>query len=289
MKDLDLNIFPSVSKENWRLLAEKQLKGANPDKELQWINEAGLTVEGYYDSSDLNNLSYLKDYFTSIPSHRWKLYERIEVSNEKEANSQALKALMGGCDGIIFNVQKSIDENILLREINSEICDISFMGSISISQSKIAMTSQNCAEESEVNHSPINQIAELIEKAKDRKFVFRSAFSDFFLEIATVRALKYLLDLNRLSSIHIHTEVPIHKSKEHHWFLNTTAGLASILGGSHSINLQTAIGDSRISRNTGNLIREESGLDMYEDQCGGSYYVEVLTDKIIKEVNERLK
>ena len=60
------------------------------------------------------------------------------------------------------------------------------------------------------------------------------------------------------------------------------------MGGSHSVDFSTASGDTRISRNTGNLIREESGINTYSDQCGGSYYVETLTDKIIKKVTEKL-
>jgi methylmalonyl-CoA mutase N-terminal domain/subunit len=107
------------------------------------------------------------------------------------------------------------------------------------------------------------------------------------MEIATLRALKFLL--KKSGHIHIHTHIPKHASDEHQWFLNTTAGLASILGGSHSIDFSTAIGDPRISRNTGNLIREESGIEEYSDQCGGSYYIEVLTDRIVKKVEEKLK
>ena len=51
------------------------------------------------------------------------------------------------------------------------------------------------------------------------------------------------------------------------------------------IQLKSAHGDwrdPRITRNVGNLIREESKITEYQDQCGGAYLVEVLTDQIIK-------
>ena len=62
MKDLDLSTFPLITKQDWKQLAEKQLKGANPDEELRWKNSAEIELEGYYDSSDLTSLKYLEDF-----------------------------------------------------------------------------------------------------------------------------------------------------------------------------------------------------------------------------------
>lgn len=289
LKNLDLSIFSQLEKEDWLQLAEKQLKGANPVEHLAWKNEAGITIEGYYDRSDLTELSYLNDFFSSIKPHRWKLFEAISQSNPNQANKQALEALMGGCDGIILDHPKEKDIQDILVEIDPKICDISFIADESISygivNSGFSLTPNgNCLQSLEQNS--ILQIKEFISHLKDEAYVYRSASSDFFLEIATLRALKYLLHKNGKEYVQIHTHIPIHESDEHQWFLNTTAGLASILGGTHSVDFTTATGDSRISRNTGNLIREESCIVMYEDQCGGSYYIDSLTDKIIKQVSE---
>lgn len=288
LKNLDLEIFPRTSKEQWKQLAEKQLKGADPDVELTWKNDAEIKLEAYYDKSDTEELNYLQDFFGKIESHRWKLYERVEVTNEKEANSKALKALIGGCDGIIFNLKIDANTDSLLKDIDSNICDVSIVSSVDNSfnlEVANSITNENCIFEEEHFTSPISQLAHFIRKIENQKFIHRTAFADFFLEISAVRALRYLLD----QPVHIHTQVSKHQSKEHQWFLNTTAGLASILGGTHSIDFSTSIGDARISRNTGNLIREESGIEEYSDQCGGSYYIEVLTDRIIKGVKEKLE
>lgn len=293
MKNLDLTTFPKTDKNQWLKLAEKQLKGANPRHELAWKNDANLELEGYYDQSDLSGLKYLEDYFSTLESHRWKLYERIACHNPTLGNEKAIKALMGGCDGIILENPHSSKLNVLLKEIDHEICDINFVSDMEVEVDHKFTgfhlhPKGNCVSSIESINS-IEQLIQILGRFGNEKYVHRIAMADFFLEVATVRALRFLLEKRGQKSVHIHTMVAQHDSNEHQWFLNTTAGLASILGGSHSIDLFTATGDARISRNTGNLIREESGIASYEDQCGGSYYIEVLTDKIIKQVSEKLK
>ncbi|MEM6812768.1 MAG: methylmalonyl-CoA mutase family protein [Bacteroidota bacterium] len=148
------------------------------------------------------------------------------------------------------------------------------------------MDPTNCVYQDTSITIPSDQVRCLL-KAIDTssKWVYRKAFPDFFLEIATVRAFRFMLNIKKKrNDIRIHTSIPHHKLAENQWFLNTTSGLASILGGSDSIDIPTAIGHDRISRNIGHLIREESGIDMYEDQCGGSYLIESLTHQIIQQV-----
>ncbi len=291
MKELDLNIFPATSKSDWMQLAENQLKGADPSTELAWKNVANIELNAYYDETDISALSYLEDFFLRLDSHKWKLYEEIEGNDSHAANDQAIKALMGGCDGVIFKNPKNLEK--VLKNIDTQICDISIITdeerSVDSRFTGFELHNNGSCIASEEDRNPIEQIYQLLNTVTNETHVYRKAMADFFLEIATVRSLRYLMELNGHNNIKIHTKVPLHPSSEHQWFLNTTAGLASILGGSHSIDLSTATGDSRISRNTGNLIREESGIDEYNDQCGGSYYVEVLTDKIIKKVSEKLK
>jgi hypothetical protein len=291
LKELNLDIFPQINKDQWKKLAENQLKGGNPDDQLMWKNDAQINLEGYYDQEDLRGLEYLNDFFSKLRPFRWKLYEEVDGGDSKKANEKILNALMGGCDGVILSIENPDLLDGALKEVDRNICDISIRSNEHINPEGLSgmmiMPDGNCllVEETE---NPISQLLEVL-KGEDQNFIYRNAFSDFFLEISTVRALRFLLGEAGRGNNHIHTYIPKHQSNEHQWFLNTTAGLASILGGSHSIDFTTAIGDPRISRNTGNLIREESGIDEYTDQCGGSYYIEVLTDKIIKGVKEKLK
>lgn len=290
MKELDLAIFPSISKDDWVQLAENQLKGEDPIQKLKWQNAAGFDLAGYYDRDDLKDLEYLKDFF-SDRKHDWKLFEEIKVENPAEANNHVLKALLGGCDGVVLHLADPADLDTALEDVNTEICNVSIRSDKTVTTQGLngffEMPEGNCVADYEAVN-PVLQCTSLLTKMDGHSHVSRKAFPDFFLEIATTRALTYLLETNGHLNIHLHSRVGTHESDEHQWFLNTTSGLASILGGSHSLEMTTATGDSRITRNTGNLIREECGITTFRDQCGGSYYIEVLTHKIIQAVKQNL-
>lgn len=290
MEDLDLSIFPKVGKQRWIELAKSQLKGLDPAEKLGWTNTDATQLQAYYDASDTKELTYLKDFFQNITHHAWKLYERVKVNSESSANKDAIEALMGGCDGIIFDLASCKFSERLLEDIDTTICDISIINAGKKPTLPDGYTYRMTDSNSVFKNQGINsdQIVASINQVSNEKYLHRIANTDFFLEIATVRALRYLLDERGMGRIHIHTQIPVHNSEDHQWFLNTTAGLASILGGSHSVDFSTSSGDSRISRNIGNLIREESGITEYTDQCGGSYYVEVLTDHIIQAAKKQL-
>jgi len=289
LKNLDLTNFPKSNLSDWEDAAEKQLKKENPMKNLSWESHGLNALKPFYDISDFRGISSYISFFQNLPSHRWKLYETITVKSEKEANGKAIEALLGGCDGVIFRMESKIDPEQLMKGIDKSICDVSIMGE-SYQQGSNHMNKENTVKELQPSTSPFDQISDILQNISDKRFVYRHAFMDFFLEIASIRALRYfLLEERKLTDVKIHSQISLNKNSEYQWFFNTTAGLASILGGSHSISMPTATGDSRITRNVGNLIRDESKIEIYSDQCGGSYYVESLTAKIIDLVKAEIK
>lgn len=296
-KEINLADFPSVSKGEWKGLAKKQLKGVDPAS-LIWQVDQGISVEPYYDSSDLEGLEYLIDFFSKVAPFRWKLYEEIQVSDETNANHSALEALQGGCDGVILDIKDQINPQALLQGVLLDICDICVkdpsnrsLEDLKCTQDGFHLGENGNTYAMKVCTSRIDEIVDLLLGLGSESHITREASPDFFLEIATIRAIRFLL-FDRFGknswSIKIHSSVSAHAMVDHQWFLNSTAGLASILGGTSSISFTTAEGSSRISRNVGNLIREESGITMYEDQCGGSYYVEKLTHMIIEACKTKL-
>ncbi len=289
METLDLSSFPKPVKNDWLKTAEKQLKGEDPFVALAWESSGLSQLKPYYDSEDTQDLNHLTAFFKGLPSHRWKLYEKITVDDEKMANQKALSALAGGCDGIIFLTSKEFNEEVLIKTIDHTICEISIPTLIATEKIR-GMNASNTISQSESDLNPADQISQIVKSLDERtKWINRYALPDFFVEIATIRALRFILNTEKnKGEVRIHTSIPRHESDEHQWFLNTTASLASILGGSYSIDMPTAIGDSRITRNTGNLIRVESGIERYEDQCGGSYLVESLTHQIIQQTQNNL-
>ncbi|MEM6735560.1 MAG: methylmalonyl-CoA mutase family protein [Bacteroidota bacterium] len=286
MKPFELSTFPKSDQEKWLEIAKKQLKGDDPLQKFAW-NTCGLTnLKPYYDTYDTKDLDYLINFFQTIPSHRWRFYEKIQVTNEMEANKQALAALGGGCDGVILELEDDFNQDILFKGIDLSLYDVSLSGLNGVIKATGEVDPTNCVYQDASVTVPFDQVRSLLE-AIDMSIecVHRKAFSDFFLEIAAVRALRFMLNTEkRRNDIRIHTSIPPHKLAENQWFLNTTSGLASILGGSYSIDMPTATGHHRITRNIGNLIREESGIEVYKDPCGGSYLIESLTHQIIQHI-----
>lgn len=298
LKELNLEGFPALSKEEWKVLAENQLKGSDPST-LNWKVDHALSIEPYYDASDLDGLEYLLDFFSKSNSFNWKLYEEILVVEEKSANKKALEALQGGCDGVVFNIRHEVDQRTLLEGVLTEICDVSVrVSSKELQGDSIANVGGFNAGGNNSNAytmahftTQVEGIVQMLKSIGSESHILRVADSDFFLEIASIRALRFLLSdvlAKDPWSFQIHTTIPLHAEVDHQWFLNSTAGLASILGGTSSVSFTTAEGNSRISRNVGNLIREESGISSYSDQCGGSYFVERLTHSIIQECKSQL-
>jgi len=286
LKLLDLSSFSASKKTDWCNEAQNQLKGKDPFTDFLWSTSGLEDLKPYYDESDLEDLASQQFFFKKLPYHHWKLYECVEAKRESEANKKALQALEGGCDGIIFLNGSNVNSEELFKGIDLSICNISIDQEI---ESISGMNLGNCLKELEAS-TPVSQIAAIMDKlSSSHQWIERTIFSDFFAEIATLRALRFLLNTEKEGEdIKIHSSLKRHSSDDHQWFLNTTAGLASILGGTYSLSFETAIGDSRISRNVGNIIREESGINQYQDQCGGSYYVESLTNKIIQQVKKQL-
>lgn len=294
MEHLDLARFSPTNKQEWLQLAQQQLKGVDPIEKLQWHPHPEIGAQPYYDEGDTRELGYLTTFFLECPKHSWKLYQRVSENETDLANQKALEALAGGCDGIIFDLERSITSSELLKGIITDICDISIVnGAESLEAFGAGFDLRNPTDSLIVKQEEleIEQISQIVNEYNQQSHLVRQASTDFFFEIACLRAIRYLLyqhhDIDPWN-IHFHTFIPINNAQDQQWFLNTTGSLASILGGSNSVSFQASDGMDRISRNVGNLIREESGIVQYEDQCGGSYFVESLTHQIIETVNKKL-
>ncbi|MEM9895212.1 MAG: methylmalonyl-CoA mutase family protein [Bacteroidota bacterium] len=282
----DLSDFKHASKSDWELAAARQLKHDDPSGLLSWSNTEGIPIAPYYDRSDLVDFEHLRDSFLGGVSHEWKLFIDISSDDEKLANDKALKGLMGGANGIIFRGSTNADLSILLQSIDTDICQISFINqSLSIPSTTAfdALHTQNVSNIVFLDHELplVSQIKGAVKRAENHKYIFRKANEDFMLEIAALRALRFLLYKRGHQTVNIHTEIPKKGSEQDQLFLNTTAALAAVLGGSNSISCPAGLGGERIALNVGNIIREEVGLENWTDPLRGSYYLENLTHTLI--------
>jgi methylmalonyl-CoA mutase len=130
---------------------------------------------------------------------------------------------------------------------------------------------------------------------------------NFFMEIAKLRAARYLWaklmkgfdPRNPESSVlRTHCQTSGVSLTEHDPYNNvvrtTIEALAAVLGGTQSLHtnaLDEAMAlptpfSASIARNTQLIIQEESGVPHVVDPLGGSYYVESLTDSLVKEAEK---
>jgi len=107
--------FQKPSKEEWM-----QLLGDNAQKQIEASKNVKAPVFIHQDDA------------TSYPplagksDNQWNIVESISTSNPKKANQQALDALMGGVNEILFILRKLPDVNTLLNSIELDLIQTSF-------------------------------------------------------------------------------------------------------------------------------------------------------------------
>jgi len=315
MKNSNLNFdeFKHVGKEDWNEVATRQLKGDAPNDTLKWSSEFGVPLQVYYDADSRGDLGYLSQFFTSVSDHHWKLYEHIEVIDDRSANGRALEALNEGCEGVFFSMNQIGDLDLLTKGILFEHCDVSFIVSKEMRNElesfrnargiRASITDRDMEWHSDrfSQSSGLENLSEMVinfaENPKNEPKIFLRLTQDFFHELARVRAIRYLfwrvtevigiaIDPN---DIYIHCE-PIGIDEEsENLFTHSTAGLAAIIGGANSISFNAMHSAPRISRNVGNLIREESKIDTFQNAGTGSFFIDTLTGQMIRHVWSKLQ
>ena len=127
--------------------------------------------------------------------------------------------------------------------------------------------------------------------------------TDFFLEIATLRAIRLLWPKVTAAYTKQAPSLFIHGANQHGKstgpYINmahtTTQCMAAIIGGCNSISINIPQSLERltflqhIARNTQLILEHEARLDKVADPAAGSYYVESLTDQLATKAWEHFK
>jgi methylmalonyl-CoA mutase len=117
--------------------------------------------------------------------------------------------------------------------------------------------------------------------------------TDFFLEIAKLKALRQLLTKltgHNNQFIHALSTTWVNEIFEPHGNMlkSTTASMAAVAGGCDALTILPEKEDdstmNRIARNVSNILREESHLNKVADATAGSYYVDNLVNEIVAKV-----
>jgi methylmalonyl-CoA mutase len=113
--------FKSASAQDWKNQIIKDLKGTDFEK-LIWKNPNGFDVNPFYTSEDIQQPA--PNLFTHS---NWEICSEFLVEDEKKANAEALKALMGGASSLVFIVIKKINLDLLLQDILIEHIEVNFV------------------------------------------------------------------------------------------------------------------------------------------------------------------
>lgn len=289
---LQFSEFSSGSKKQWQRAANAQLRTDNAENELVWNLTSDWKLPAYFDETDEKNLAYLPKHF-SQKKFDWQLFKTIDVEDEVSANKAALECLNQGCTGILFHCISEVDLHTLTSNIHYQHCFISFLVPDKFMSETLAFMSENMVQgfcQPAQENSELPDI--LLEYSRNRtlKSVVLNVGGNFFFEIARLRALRYLIDRVRSNQeiqnpdIWIHAEIVADASESKNLLVQSSAGLAAVIGGANSVSFNADQGHIRIATNVGNLIRDEAKIQTFHDASGGSYFIDFITDQMIQKV-----
>ncbi len=119
--------FDGVSYQDWLDKIDVDLKGKNFQETLVWNSPEGIEVKPFYNKESLSGFTSLTE--APIKSkNNWRIIEAIVISTAKQSNADALAALKGGANGLLFigDIANFEDLNILLKGIMLPIIEIHF-------------------------------------------------------------------------------------------------------------------------------------------------------------------
>ncbi|MGB0888353.1 MAG: methylmalonyl-CoA mutase family protein, partial [Vicingaceae bacterium] len=117
--------FEKVSQEDWIDKINTDLKGKDYQETLVWESDEGIAVQPFY--NDTNNLVN-----TPLKSNTgWKIRERVIIDDISTANKNALQALKGGANSILFigEINSQVEMDALLKDIQVDIIELHFYNS----------------------------------------------------------------------------------------------------------------------------------------------------------------
>ncbi len=258
---LDLTAtFPAVSVAEWEAVIQKDLKGADYEKELVWRPEEGINVRPYYCQESIQGLGELVDLapdeapFTRGSGVAW------EEAQDWKAPADAVRA------------------DYLHEAGASTVQELAFA----------------LAEGVEKLQGVVDAGTAVAAAAPALQFVYAIGSNHFF-EIAKLRAARSLwstavaafgCDDPKAGVARIHARTARHNKSLLDPYTNllrvTTESISAVVGGCDSLTVEPFGFDSHLALNVQRLLRDEVHLDKVADPAGGSYYVEALTDTLAR-------
>ena len=296
--------FDPVSKNKWLEQIDSDLKG-NTEKLISTVE--GITIQPIYHADD-----NFKTYTSNFPS-TWETYQLIDATNAKEANKRALNALQNDVSGLCFAHPNNLD--VLLKDISIEHIRIDFSNYSEnfplewesftinknvkgafhgITKSNIPNYLDTIVTQGTAKEQIIDALKKGQRASEKVQFHFKIG-SDYFLEIAKLKAFRILWKSKTGEDAYIFTSTDTSNKKEKFAYNNilrsTTECMSAIFGGANAIMLnaynssfeKSTDFSERIARNQQTILRKESYLDKVEDPTKGSYYIDYLIQELLQD------
>ncbi|MEN0046359.1 MAG: methylmalonyl-CoA mutase family protein [Bacteroidota bacterium] len=338
--------FPTITKEEWLTKIEKDLKGKAVE-ELNWNINGDWMVSPLAYSSDWTEKGTAIS-LKNKANNSWEIGEVISVKDIKIANQEALVALEGGVNALLFDLPEkftSIDFELLLKGIQLEWISthfrvdshlplsafLNYLENINANLQKIrgSWRSDKTKLDEESNLTQFKMLsidatthykdtAHTIEELVQTLLAINAKLKEievpqssqlqvsiaigesYFINIAKIRALKILWH-NLMTAYQL--ETPLHleahlaqlsltNDQHQNMIQMSTQALSAVIGGIDRLFLTPADHSNtaftkRIARNVQHLLQLESHLDHVIDPSSGSYYIENLTNEMVKRAWEK--
>ncbi|MEM8524408.1 MAG: methylmalonyl-CoA mutase family protein [Bacteroidota bacterium] len=330
--------FPTITKEEWLAKIEKDLKGKSLES-LNWKIHEDWVISPLAHSKDWNRKEAA---IVKKENNSWEIGEKIVVKNTSVANQDALAALEGGVNALLFELPESFtpkDFEILLQGIELEWISVHFQSDEScasfldhlkekeIDSTKIKGswrskkkeilgqqahlpqfkllsidgtehyqgTSQTIEELTQILLATNNTLTQIEPHQVNSLQASVAIGESYFINIAKIRALKILL-YNLLQAYQLKTPLQLEahlasasltNNQHQNMIQMSTQALSAVVGGIDCLFLTpapdfTTAFTKRIARNVQHLLQLESHLDHVIDPAAGSYYIENLTNEMVK-------
>ncbi|MAX69428.1 MAG: methylmalonyl-CoA mutase [Flavobacteriales bacterium] len=287
--------FRKISLHEWNEKIIKDLKGSDYKEKLVSLTD-GIKINPVYSNENTERI-----YPISFPDD-WISFQEIDATQAKTANQKALLSLNNDVSGLSFKNPNNLDlllEGILVNDIAIKFtnyhanfinewkyyCDAN---NITIT----AITDENTIiPEGKTSKEQINSAVELGEKQEGDIYFQFDVGSNFFLEIAKLKAFRILWKNKTGKDAFIFTQTSNNNKETEFEYNNlirtTTECMSAIFGGSngiliHSFSKKPSDFSERIARNQHTILRKESYLDKVKNPTKGSYYVEYLVSELLK-------
>ena len=160
--------FNKVSQQDWIDKINTDLKGKDYQETLVWNSKEGIDVQPFYNGTNEIWHTPLK------PNNDWQIREAVVINNIKKANQDALTALKGGANSILFigEILNQADMDDLLKDIQSEIIELHFYSSDpKLISTFITPTQGSISYDTLENNEGIEKLVELTKSTKRFKTI----------------------------------------------------------------------------------------------------------------------